>query len=114
MQTNRITRTISKRQEALKSRIFWLNFHIRSPTSGRSGVDIRYHDWQTHDIVWDLEEHAGRIMKSAGVELIELQHAAHTANPAWWDDIAHPAQKHPENMFQHNLVQIALNYICSA
>jgi hypothetical protein len=62
MQTN-ITLNPPKKD----GRILWLNFNIRSPTSGHP------HSWQTHDILWDLEERAGRIMKSAGAEMIELQ-----------------------------------------
>ena len=101
----------SAREEALKTqsplpRVFWVSLHKRAP----SPPDVFY-DWQTADVVWELESAAAALLETAGVEHIDLRSMTGSAPSGWWDDAVHFGRE-KSSLFLHSTLQAILSRVC--
>lgn len=87
-------------------RVFWVSLHKRPP----SPPDIFY-DWQTADIIRELETAAMEELSSAGVEHIDLRWMTGAAPGQWWDDPVHFG-KERSSLFLHATLQALLSRVC--
>jgi len=103
---------IAAREEALhdkdapEPRVFWVSLHKRPP----SPPDVFY-DWQTADIVRELEDRAALELGKAGVEHIDLRWMTGAAPGHWWDDPVHFG-KEKKSMFLHSTLHAILSKVC--
>ncbi|KAH7624222.1 hypothetical protein Ndes2526B_g01482 [Nannochloris sp. 'desiccata'] len=103
---------IAARKEALKDknapepRVFWVSLNKRPP----SPPDVFY-DWQTADVVRELEDRASMELGKAGVEHIDLRWMTGAAPGRWWDDPVHFG-KNKKSMFLHSTLHAILSQVC--
>jgi hypothetical protein len=87
-------------------RVYWVSLHKRPP----SPPDVFY-DWQTADVVLELENRASFELAKAGVEHIDLRWMTGAAPGEWWDDPVHFG-KEKKSMFLHSTLHAILNQVC--
>jgi hypothetical protein len=103
---------IAAREDALKDKnapepkVFWVSLNKRPP----SPPDV-FFDWQTADIVKELEDRASMELEKAGVVHIDLRWMTGAAPEQWWDDPVHFG-KEKKSMFLHGTLHAILSQVC--
>jgi hypothetical protein len=100
-------RNEAEKDETLsKPRVYWVSLHKRPP----SPPDVFY-DWQTADVVRELEDRASLELGKAGVEHVDLRWMTGAAPGQWWDDPVHFG-KEKKSMFLHSTLHAILSQVC--
>ena len=96
-----------KEQQGKRPRIFWVSMHKRPPAPPQ---DVFY-EWQTADIVQDLESRAARELEGVGVKHLDLRWMTASTPAAWWDDPVHFG-KYKNSLFSRALVHAIVKTVC--
>jgi hypothetical protein len=89
-------------------RVYWVSVHKRPP--GPSEISF---DWQTADVLRELEDRASFELEKAGVEHIDLRWMTGAAPGHWWDDPVHFG-KDRRSLFLHSTLHAILSHVCSS
>lgn len=107
-----VSRANDQDENPMQNRFFWLTMHRGPPTekyrlhpsTGKLGL--------LHDLLWEVEDIAARIMTNAGAFHLDFRPHLTTAPTVWWDDHVHYG-KRENSTFIHHSVQILLNHVCA-
>lgn len=91
-------------------RVYWVSLHKRPP----SPPDIFY-DWQTADVILELESFAAAELAAVGSGHVDLRWMTGSAPGAWWDDPVHYGKlESRHSLFLHVTLQAILAAVCPA
>jgi hypothetical protein len=90
-----------------ENRVFWVSMNKRPPID-----QDEMFDWQTPDVLLDLESKAvGILLERIRMHHIDVRPQLWAAPARWWLDSVHFGMS-PESFFQHSILQTILNSIC--
>lgn len=91
-------------------RLFWVSLTRRAPQLG----DLQPGDWQTPDILWELEDYAAAELEAAGGRRIDLRWMMSSAPARWWtpDGARWASPDLIVSFYAHVTVQTILIEVC--
>lgn len=87
--------------------VYWISYH-RKPHAPRDQL----FNWQSTDVLWEIENAAAAELESVGVENLDLRWMTTAAPWHWWDDQVHFGKVNRKSIFIYGAMQAILSKVC--
>ena len=87
--------------------VYWVSYH-RKPHAPKDQL----FNWQSTDVLWEIENAAAAELALAGVENLDLRWMTTSAPWNWWDDQVHFGKINRKSIFMYGVMQAILSKIC--